>query len=229
MKYLVWDIDGTLIKTGQAGLHALKQTMLDLYNLETVFDFPAGGRTDRFITYELLKKVPNLANHEQQLHSSKILNYYENLLPAFLLKYQGEIMPNVTAILDCLLPQTSDYTSTLLTGNTLNGALAKMQRYGLKHYFDFSLGAFGDTSTCRNDLAQKFLSNLQATSPQINPKDIFIIGDTLHDIACAKHIGAKCIAVATGSVSLTVLQQANPWRAYAQLPTSSEFVELLQH
>ena len=75
MKYLVWDIDGTLIKTGRAGLHALKQTMLDLYSIETEFDFPAGGRTDRFISYELLKKVAHIPLTEQEQHSHKILKY----------------------------------------------------------------------------------------------------------------------------------------------------------
>lgn len=228
MKYLVWDIDGTLIKTGRAGLHALKQTMLDLYSIETEFDFPAGGRTDRFISYELLKKVAHIPLAEQEQHSHKILKYYEEILPAFLQQYQGEIMPNVTAILDFIAPQQTAYTSTLLTGNTLKGAIAKMHRYGLKHYFDFSLGVFGDNSICRNELSQQFLQNLQNLQPQINPKDIIIIGDTLHDIECAQHIGAKCIAVATGSVNLETLSQANPWRAYAELPTPLEFVKLFQ-
>lgn len=226
MKYLVWDIDGTLIKTGRAGLHALKQTMLDLYLVETEFDFPAGGRTDRFISYELLKKVPHIPLQEHDHHSTQILNYYEEILPAFLLKYQGEVMPNITEILDFISPQQSTYISTLLTGNTLKGALAKMDRYGLKNYFDFSLGVFGDNSTCRNELAQQFLQNIQKLQPQINPNDIIIIGDTLHDIECAQHIGAKCIAVATGSVSLNTLEKAKPWRAYAELPPPAEFVKL---
>jgi phosphoglycolate phosphatase len=50
-------------------------------------------------------------------------------------------------------------------------------------------------------------------------EQMVVIGDTPHDIACGKAIGARTVGVATGRVySLEDLERAKPWRAFAGLP-----------
>lgn len=228
LKYILWDIDGTLIKTGRAGLHALTQTMADLYALEFEFDFPAGGRTDLFIAQQLLNKLPNRQELDLEAEAQKLLNYYQSILPHFLEKHRpdGAIMPNIQAILAYLHASTL-HKSILLTGNIRAGAQQKMDCYGLSQYFDFELSGFGDNTIYRNEIAQVCFNKLRQLDPAISSDKVLVIGDTLHDISCADHIGAKCIAVATGGESLDNLAQANPWQVYDQLPTVDVFAKLL--
>lgn len=228
MKYILWDIDGTLIKTGRAGLYALVQTMDDLYSLKFEFDFPAGGRTDLFIAQQLLNKLPNKHELDLDVEAKKLLQHYQCLLPQFLKKHKpdGVIMPNIIQILDYLHASTL-HKSVLLTGNTRVGAEEKMHCYGLHKYFDFELSGFGDNTIYRNEIAQDCLTKLRSAHPNICADDIIVVGDTLHDISCADHIGAKCIAVATGGESLDNLAQANPWQVYKTLPKINVFAELL--
>lgn len=228
LKYILWDIDGTLIRTGRAGLHALTQTMADLYALEFEFDFPAGGRTDVFIAQQLLKKLPNHDSLNMPKEVERLLDYYKQLLPDFLEKYKadGLIMPNIVPILE-YLHRHDDYKSVLLTGNLRSGAQHKMDCYGLSQYFDFELSGFGDHTIYRNEIAQTCFNKLRHADASANANDMIVIGDTLHDISCADHISARCIAVATGGESLDNLAQANPWQVYAKLPNADVFAELM--
>jgi phosphoglycolate phosphatase-like HAD superfamily hydrolase len=41
--------------------------------------------------------------------------------------------------------------------------------------------------------------------------EVFVIGDTPKDIACARAMGARCIAVATGSYDRASLEHADAW------------------
>lgn len=228
MKYILWDIDGTLLRTGRAGLHALTQTMADLYELKFEFDFPAGGRTDVFIAQQLLKKLPNQESLDIDAEVARLLNYYETLLPSYLEKHKvdGVIMPNIIPILD-YLHEHAEYKSVLLTGNLRSGAKHKTDCYGISQYFDFDLSGFGDHTIYRNEIAQECFNKLRQADPSVSPDKVVVIGDTLHDISCADHIGARCIAVATGGESLDNLAQANPWQVYSKLPHVDTFAELL--
>lgn len=230
MKYILWDIDGTLIRTGRAGLYALVQTMADLYELEFEFDFPAGGRTDLFIAQQLLNKLPNKHELDLDHEAQRLLKHYQEILPQFLTKYRpdGIVMPNIVPILDYLHASTL-HKSVLLTGNIRTGAEHKMDCYGLRKYFDFELSGFGDHSIYRNEIAKDCLNKLRTMDPHINPDNIIVVGDTLHDITCADHIGAKCIAVATGGESLDNLAQANPWQVYKHLPPIEVFAKLMNN
>lgn len=228
MKYILWDIDGTLIRTGRAGLHALTQTMSDLYELKFEFDFPAGGRTDLFIAQQLLNKLPNKQDLSLEVEAQRLLKHYQEILPYFLTKYRhdGAVMPNIVPILD-YLHASKLHKSLLLTGNLRVGAEHKIHCYGLNEYFDFELSGFGDNTIHRNEIAKECFDKLRSIDPSINSDNIIVIGDTLHDITCADHISAKCIAVATGGESLDNLAQANPWQVYNHLPPVEVFAQLM--
>ena len=59
------------------------------------------------------------------------------------------------------------------------------------------------------------------------PENIWVIGDTPHDIDCANAIGARTIAVATGGYSLAELQAHGAWRVLEQLPPPNEFLAMI--
>jgi phosphoglycolate phosphatase-like HAD superfamily hydrolase len=90
------------------------------------------------------------------------------------------------------------YHSALLTGNIKPAAYLKVELTGLAEFFRLP-GAFGDESFDRRDLpalaAQRIEEHLGV---HLEPEQFIVIGDTPNDIACARHFGARVVAVATG-------------------------------
>jgi phosphoglycolate phosphatase-like HAD superfamily hydrolase len=90
------------------------------------------------------------------------------------------------------------YHNALLTGNIEPAARLKMRLVGLSDFFDLP-GAFGDESHDRRDLPALAAGRINAhLNLDLQPSQFIVIGDTPNDIACAKHFGAKSVAVATG-------------------------------
>ncbi len=185
-------------------------------------NFRTAGMTDYQIskrTLELVGVEPSDANVE------RFLRRYEDLLPASLPRKQGRVLDNVREILDHLRAERPDVRSYLLTGNTRRGAHAKLTYYGIDHFF--SDGAFAEDTGDRSTIAARALELARRAGP-VGDDTIFVIGDTPHDIECAKPIGAKTIAIATGGYSVDELRPHNPWRLFETLPPPADFVRLLE-
>jgi phosphoglycolate phosphatase-like HAD superfamily hydrolase len=196
-RLLLWDIDGTLITTGAAGQGALRVATAELLggdgDLEGV---EIAGRTDPGIVHQILKKHGAAITNESV---AQFLETYLRNLPTELLRGTGRVMPGVLELLTSLKAEPNT-TLGLLTGNIKRGAELKLSYYGLWHFFEF--GAFADDHHDRNELGPFARRRAQqATGFEFEPEWIDVIGDTPHDIACGKAIGARTIGVATGSFS----------------------------
>jgi phosphoglycolate phosphatase-like HAD superfamily hydrolase len=100
-------------------------------------------------------------------------------------------------------------TLALLTGNTQPTAGLKLSLAGIFHYFRF--GAYGNEGRSRSDLPAIAVERAREhTGRSFVNKDIVIIGDTPNDIECGRHLSARTIAVATGTVPFGVLQRHQP-------------------
>jgi phosphoglycolate phosphatase-like HAD superfamily hydrolase len=222
MIVLFWDIDGTLITTGKAGMPAWEQAVRETTGRDfQLSSIRIAGMTDFQIavrTFEIL----DLAADDEML--GRMVQRYEDLLPETLPTRQGRVLPHVREILDTLDGRT-DVQSWLLTGNTRGGARAKLSHYGLWQYF--SDGAFAEDTRERATIAARGLELARRAGP-IDEDTIFVIGDTPHDVECANAIDARTIAVATGGYSLEELASHAPWRLFAELPPPDQFVALLE-
>jgi phosphoglycolate phosphatase len=116
------------------------------------------------------------------------------------------VMPGVPGLLDTLARRDDVYLA-LLTGNFEAGARLKLEHFDLWRYFHG--GAFGDDAPQRNGLVSKALARVAACGgPVFSSRDAIVIGDTPLDVECARHCGARSIAVATGSHSVEHLRAA---------------------
>ena len=221
MIVLFWDIDGTLLTTGKAGVPAWEAAVQEVTGRDfQLSSIRVPGLTDYQIavrTFELLGLEPEEATLR------RMVTRYEDLLPSALPQRQGRVLPNVREILD-RLRERADVRSYLLTGNTRNGAKAKLTHYGLFDYFPD--GAFAEDARERSTIAARALE-LARRAGRIAENAAFVIGDTPHDIACANAIGARTIAVATGGYSVDELVAHQPWRVYQELPPPAEFLQLI--
>jgi phosphoglycolate phosphatase len=221
MTILFWDIDGTLLTTGKAGVPAWEAAVREVTGKDfQLSSIRVPGLTDFQIaarTFELLGVPAKDAALE------RMVARYEDLLPSTLPLKQGRVLPNVREILDTLRGR-SDVRSYLLTGNTRRGARAKLTHYNLYQYFPD--GAFAEDQGSRASIAARALE-LARRHGAVNQEQIFVIGDTPHDIECAAAIDARTIAVATGGYSVEELSAHRPWRVFEELPPPVEFLQLI--
>lgn len=221
MTILFWDIDGTLLTTGKAGVPAweaaVRETTGQDFQLASIrvpglTDFQIAART-----FELLGVQPADGLLE------RMVTRYEDLLPSALPRKHGRVLPNVREILEVLRPR-NDVQSYLLTGNTRRGARAKLTHYDLLKYFPD--GAFAEDQSVRAAIAARALELARRNGP-VGKEQIFVIGDTPHDIEAAAAIDARTIAVATGGYSVDELSAHRPWRVFDELPPPAAFLELI--
>lgn len=221
MTVLFWDIDGTLLTTAKAGVFAWEQAVRELTGREfELVSMRIAGMTD----FQIAEHTFDTLGIEADAHFlRRFVDRYGELLPASLPRKQGSVMPNVREILEHLRGR-SDVRSYLLTGNTRTGARAKLTHYNLIEYFPD--GAFAEDTGDRGSIARRALE-LAKEGGAVDEGATFVIGDTPHDVECARAIDARTIAVATGGYALEELQAHQPWRALSELPPVDEFVRLI--
>lgn len=225
-KLLLWDIDGTLISTGRAGEFALQDSIRstlgappDLSGIEIA------GRTDRAIATQILRKYGHDPSFE---NVARFLDGYVQALATRLPQRRpfGSVLAGIAEILEAI-HRRADLAQGLLTGNIRRGARLKLEHYEVFHYFEF--GAFADDDEDRNRLPP-FAKGRAESLFRVGfaPESIFVIGDTPHDVACGKAIGARTIAVATGRFSADELARAGADITFPDLNDPGAFFAFIE-
>jgi len=206
-KVLLFDIDGTLIRTGRCAHEALEESFLRNFGVSPDLNrVRIAGITDRNIARQMLTLYDIPITGE---NTHRFLDTYLALLETNLRERPaGGTLPGVAALVEALR-QREDVLLGLLTGNLEQGARIKLSHYGIWEPFVF--GAYADDSEHRNDLGP--VAHARATEIlgcDIAPEDIYVIGDTPRDIECGKVFGARTVAVATGDYTTDALRTDTP-------------------
>ncbi|HZZ56969.1 MAG TPA: haloacid dehalogenase-like hydrolase [Opitutaceae bacterium] len=220
---LLWDIDGTLLSSGGAGMRALQAAFQKEFVPNGLLDdIEFGGRTDRWIMRRIFEKFGLEAS---EANFVRLTEAYLHNLPAAMASGPAHVLPGVRD----LLMQASErprVAQGLLTGNIKRGAAVKLGFHGLWETFHF--GAFGDDSELRNELGPHALRRARERHGyEFPPGKVWIIGDTPHDIACARVIGANSLAVATGGHTAEVLARSEPTALLPDLSQPDAFWQAL--
>jgi phosphoglycolate phosphatase-like HAD superfamily hydrolase len=214
---LFWDLDGTLLTTARAGVFALEAAVLEVTGTQVDLDsLVTAGLTDGEVAASALAAADIEATEEQV---ETFLRAYERHLPDCLPRRTGRVLPGVREALDDLR-DAPGVRSYLLTGNTEAGARAKLAHYALDSYF--AGGAFCTGPGNRVEIARR------ACRLAPSGARLYVIGDTPSDIAAGEMIGARTIAVATGSHSEEELREHRPWLVVGRIPEPARFRALLE-
>lgn len=221
---LLWDIDCTLIDSGGAGERGLIQALKQLHNIDDDLSWlDYAGRTDFWIARAIL------GHHFGSTTPEDIQNYLDGYLAVLnreMATPKARILPGVETIVSAIAHHP-EIAQGLLTGNIRRGAQIKLNHFGLWHHFPF--GAFADDSDDRNQLGPFAHHRAEAHHGRKFPAErIFVIGDTPHDIACGKAIGAKTIAVATGRFTREALESHKPTALFTNLSDTAGILALLK-
>jgi phosphoglycolate phosphatase len=205
-RLLLFDIDGTLIHSGGAGIHALISAFRERFGItDDLRGIEIAGMTDSGIVTSILKKhnIPAMPENV-----SAFLDSYVHFLSLELPQREGMLLPGVLELLE-KLKSRPHLVLALLTGNVSRGAQLKLEHYGVWHFFEF--GAFADDHQDRNRLGSFARARAREKHGRaFSASQIDVIGDTPRDIACGKAIGARTIAVATGKWSREQLAEHQP-------------------
>ena len=227
MYLILFDIDGTLVLTGRAGMRAMNRAVADLVRSDNPMDgVQFAGRTDWSILDDILRKhgrsmdVPLLERLRDR--------YVEFLAEEIHAPGTGvkDVMPGIRPLLDNL-SEREDVWLGLLTGNFIEGARIKLEYFDLWKYFP--CGAFGGDAHSRNDLVPIARQRARECGvPEVSPANVLVVGDTPNDVECALVAGATPVAVATGGYSVGQLREHGATITFDDLSNTQAFLDLLR-
>src|SRR5476649_2886602 len=185
-------------------------------------DIDFAGRTDRWIARRIFEKFSVLHNEE---NFARLIDAYIAALPAALANPRARVLPGVREIL-ATADAREDIAQGLLTGNLRRGAQTKLGHHGLWEFFPF--GGFADDGELRNDISPHALRRAhEHAKVAFAPDRVWVIGDTPHDIECGRIIGARTLAVATGSHTVEQLAAHSPDAVLPDLADAAAFWKIV--
>ena len=202
---LVWlfDIDGTLLLTDGAAREAFAYAVRDRLGIaDDLSDIRFDGRTEPLILADILGKHGLWFGEgdEARFFDAVFARMRQTLVPP-----RGRLLEGVPQLLDRVGAEPA-WLAALLTGNMTEMARIKLERFGLERRFVF--GAYGEEAVDRNALARVAVA--RAADFNVPPARCIVVGDTEHDIACARAAGARAVAVATGNCTREKLAAHDP-------------------
>lgn len=176
------------------------------------------GRTDPWIIRQIFARY---GIEDSRENHARFVDGYISLLPDVLRQSGTAVLPGVREILGHAAKHPN-VVQGLLTGNLRRGAETKLGFHGL--WGHFPIGAFADDSEVRNELGPHALRRARGHWGLEFPAErVWIVGDTPHDIACARAFGARVLAVATGGSGVPALSFHEPDAVLTNLADTNAF------
>ena len=225
-KLVLFDIDGTLVLTGGAGIRAMNRTGEAELGLSNLLDsVPVAGRTDWIILHDALTKAGHDLDEDLfvRMRDAHIRYLREEIdQPGDGVK---DVMPGIRELLP-VLQSRDDVFLGLLTGNFEEAARIKLGHFDLWDYF--RCGAFGDDAADRNKLVPFAVDRARECGlGSFDYGEVVVIGDTPHDVACAVVVGAMPVAVATGNFTVDQLRATGAPIVLEDLSDTEGFMRLM--
>jgi phosphoglycolate phosphatase len=197
-RLILWDIDGTLLSTGSVGRYALEQAVASVTGLDEVPRVKMSGKTDQRIMREIMQaaglpdeEIDELLPQAMAVSIELLANSHDRLTS------EGVVHPGVGTLID-RLAHTPGVRQSLVTGNLAPNARVKVATLGLDTHIDFDVGAYGDDHHDRDRLVPMALRRVEELRGETYaPDEVWVIGDTEHDLACARAAGVRCLLVGT--------------------------------
>ena len=225
LKLLLFDIDGTLLLSGGAGLRALNRAFLELFGTANAFEgIPVAGRTDPLLLNDATARLGVVLDTVQR---RRFHDRYCDLLEHEILQPgpRKGLMPGVEELLRHV-HREPELCVGLLTGNFARAARIKLEHFGLWPFF--VCGAYGDDAAERDELVPVAVGRARTAGAVVrSPAHVVVIGDTPLDIRCATAAGARSIAVATGSFDVQTLERKGATAVLPDLTAREAFLAIL--
>jgi len=224
-RLILFDLDGTLVNTGGAGLRAFDRAMaIEFDPAMNLNVLSPAGMTDPAIFREIF--LGNQGRLPTEDEENRLFHRYIEFLDEEVNKSVGfRVLPGVRELLD-ELARRDEFLLGLGTGNLEKGAQIKLERPGLDHYFLY--GGYGSDSVDRPGLLAKAVERGAELAGGASSVDaVVVVGDTPRDVAAGKAIGALTLAVASGPHELDDLSTTGADLVVADLTDRENLVKWL--
>jgi len=222
-RLILFDIDGTLVNTAGAGRLAMERAfreVLGVCDLSGAEGVPYAGRTDPVILDAIVQAL--------EIDSAMFNSRRERLVTRFVEELRQEMqietaerrtLPGVRSLLRRLASR-EEITLGLVTGNLESTARIKLEPFGINHYF--ATGGFASDHRDRRRIAAIGRDRAaEKAGIDFAPSQVTIVGDTQHDVDCARANGFRAVAVDTGWVPRETLVRSAPDSLLSSLDDSA--------
>ena len=211
MRIALFDIDGTLLTMGAAARDAFAEALTEAAGRPVNPDgYSFSGKTDPQIARDILT-LHGVAGAALEAAIPETIRLYVRAISQQKERLKdARLLPGVREILQALADR-GDVRTALLTGNVEPGARVKVGHFSLTDYFDFSISCFGSDHADRYRLPALALQRARSRLGQdVMPRQLVLVGDSEHDVLCAREIGARSVAVTTGWTAAGTLRALGP-------------------
>lgn len=224
MKLVLFDIDGTMLKSEGVGRASMESALRAVFGSHGSDEYRYDGKTDKQIVREVMKGE----GHADKLIDERMETVMEHYVGGLDERigsgsYKVRTLPGIPELLDAL-ERLDGVVMGLLTGNIREGARRKLAAAGVD-FGRFKINAFGSDHEHRPNLpaiAQRRAK--ESLGLQLDGDRMYVIGDTPADIVCGRDLGARAIAVATGYYSVADLREHDPFAVFEDLSDTEKVV-----
>jgi len=228
-RLILWDIDGTLVDSGGVGADVFDLSIEQVLGVRPPARIHMSGMTDPQIVRRYLAML-EVAEEEAEAHVAPVLGHLATALAGAVDEMQrhGRALPGAEALLRELAGD-DDVLQTVLTGNLAPNAALKLGAFGLQHWIDLEVGAFGSDDGDRNRLVPIALERAATIrGRRFAPSQVWVVGDSAADLDCARAGGVRCLLVATGRATYDELGALEPDAVRHDLTDTAAVAALLR-
>ncbi len=224
-RLVLWDIDGTLVRAGDVAAAVFDRALEAALGHAPAHRISMSGKTDPQIVMEYLELmgiaslqvVPDILDH-----LALELAAAQHRLAA-----EGRVCTGVREVLAGLAAD-GRCAQSVLTGNIAANAALKLTAFGLERWLDLEAGAFGSDHADRRELVPIALARQRTLrARELAPEQVWVIGDTPNDLACARAGGVRCLLVATGRYRFDQLATLGADAVLADLGNTDDVLDVL--
>ena len=219
---VLFDIDGTLIRSGGAGGRALDDAFASLFGVEKAFrNISFVGSTDLRIVEDVFQTHFSRSPKPEEVAS--LFSTYVSRLSHYLTVCDYEVTPGVKEAIE-IFQQRDNTALGLATGNIKEAAFLKLKPGGMADSFSF--GGFGSDAASRTELTELGARRgCEVLNIPRKEAKVVVLGDSIYDIRSAKDIGALSVAVCTGWTGRDILEAEQPDHIFENLADPQAWIE----
>ncbi|MBL4698770.1 MAG: HAD hydrolase-like protein [Phycisphaerales bacterium] len=229
---ILFDIDMTLVKSNHIGVTCLRDAGRELFDPGfTVEGIVFGGGIDPVIVADMLvlNRIEPTETNVRAMRST----YHRFLSTLAESQSVATALPGAHELVDATRNHVSKPAIGLLTGNYQETGTIKVVSAGFDPSL-FTINAWGDCSPHpqpkRAHLPPVAIERYQRVkNTTLDPQSVIIIGDTIHDVSCAKVNGCRSLAVATGHDDAATLRDAGADLVVDDLTKTGKLIEWMMH